>query len=91
MRKKTGRAKSKKRRAREPREKKIIRKGLKSRRGQPESYNELKKIASVSLTPTALAGLDELSRQYMISRSELLERIGRGILQLSHADKQAFV
>ncbi|BDI21038.1 hypothetical protein ANSO36C_68400 (plasmid) [Nostoc cf. commune SO-36] len=72
----------KKSKIRELREKKIICKGLKSLRGQPEFYDELKKIVSVSLTPTAIEGLNNLSRAYMISRSELIERIGRYVIQL---------
>jgi hypothetical protein len=85
-RKKPGRPKSPKSKSREPREKKIICKGLKSLRGQPEAYDELKKIVSVSLTPTALLGLDNLSRTYMVSRSELIERIGRQIIQINEVD-----
>ncbi|OKH33635.1 hypothetical protein FACHB389_17765 [Nostoc calcicola FACHB-389] len=86
LRKKPGRPKSQKSRIREPREKKIIRQGLKSLRGQPEAYDELKKIVSVSLTPTAIDGLDNLSRTYMISRSEFIERIGRHIIQIIEVD-----
>ncbi|BBD63544.1 CopG domain protein DNA-binding domain protein (plasmid) [Nostoc sp. HK-01] len=82
-------AKNQKLRLREPREKKISRKGLKSMRGQPEAYDELKKIVSVSLTPTALAGIDKISRDYKISRSELLERIGRSIIQIKDRDDWA--
>ncbi|WP_414545892.1 hypothetical protein [Nostoc sp. CCY0012] len=78
----SGKAKNQKNRLREPRSQKIIRKGLKSMRGQPEAYDEMKKIVSVSLTPTALAGIDQISRNYMISRSEFLERIGRFIIQI---------
>lgn len=81
-----GKAKNKKVRLREPRENKIIRKGLKSMRGQPEAYDEMKKIVSISLTPTALAGIDKISRDYMISRSEFLERIGRSIIQIKDID-----
>ena len=52
-------------------------------RGQPEMYNELKKIFSFSLTPTARVGLEQLSEQLNISRSELIERIGRGLLTIA--------
>lgn len=82
-------SKNKKLRLREPREKKISRQGLKSMRGQPEAYDELKKVVSVSLTPTALAGIDKISRDYMISRSEFLERIGRSIIQIKDIDDWA--
>jgi len=52
-------------------------------RGQPEIYNELKKITSFSITPTAQLGLKQLSEQLNISRSELIERIGRGLLTIN--------
>lgn len=84
--KKLGKPKSRKSRIREPREKKIICQGLKSLRGQPEAYDELKKIVSVSLTPTAIEGLNNLSRTYMVSRSELIERIGRQIIKINEVD-----
>jgi DNA-binding TFAR19-related protein (PDSD5 family) len=71
---------------RQPREdyqKKKARKGLKSMRGQPETeYGELKKIVSLSMTPSALKGLDRISRELQISRSELVERIGRQLIKL---------
>ncbi len=67
-------------RPRRDHEKKPSRKGVKSMRGQPEVYDELKKIVSVSITPTARTGLERLSEQLNISRSELIERIGRGLL-----------
>lgn len=70
-------------RKRQQHEKKPPRKGVKSMRGQPEMYNELKKIFSFSLTPTARAGLEQLSEQLNISRSELIERIGRGLLTIA--------
>jgi len=73
-------------RCRKPHEKKPIRPGIKSMRGQPEIYNELKKIASFSITPTAKAGLAKLSAVRNISASELIEQIGRGIISLSDAD-----
>jgi hypothetical protein len=74
---------TRKRRPRREHEKKPSRKGLKSMRGQPEVYDELKKIVSFSITPTAMRGLDRLSEQLNISRSELVERIGRGLLTIA--------
>ena len=71
-----------KRRCREEREKKVAQKGVKSMRGQPEMYDELKKIVTVSLTPTAVAGLDQFARNRSISRSELVERIGRQVIKI---------
>ena len=52
-------------------------------RGQPEIYDELKKIVSFCITPTAQLGLAQLSQQLNISRSELIEQIGRGLLTIA--------
>ena len=52
-------------------------------RGQPEVYDELKKIVSFSITPTARMGLKQLSEQRNISCSELIERIGRWLLTIT--------
>lgn len=70
------------RRAREEREKKVARKGLKSMRGKPEAYDELKTVTTISITAKGLAGLDCLARTRNISRSEFVERIGRGMIQV---------
>jgi hypothetical protein len=70
-------------RPRQEHEKKPIRQGVKSMRGQPEIYDELKRVASFSITPTAQLGLERLSQQLNISRSELIERIGRGRLTIA--------
>jgi hypothetical protein len=63
-------------------EKKPSCKGRKSMRGQPELYEECKKNASFSITPTAHQGLKQLSSELKISQSELIERIGRGAFTL---------
>jgi len=60
-------------------------------RGQPEIYKELKKIASFSLTPTAIEGLKQLSAQLNISRSEVLERIGRGVFTIAELKTEIFL
>lgn len=73
----------KKRKARQDFQKKPIRKGLKSLRGQPECYDQVKKVVTISITPRAVEGLDTLSRERHISRSELIEQIGRGLIQLA--------
>ncbi|WP_190678626.1 hypothetical protein [Leptolyngbya sp. FACHB-671] len=53
-------------------------KTARSQRGIPETnYGELKKIASYSLTPTAVSLLKEISLDLEISASELLERFAR--------------
>ncbi|HEY9796523.1 MAG TPA: hypothetical protein V6D30_12850 [Leptolyngbyaceae cyanobacterium] len=78
-------------RPRREHEKKPSRKGLKSMRGQPEIYDELKEIVSFSITPTARSGLDQLSEQLNISRSELLERIGRGVFTIAELKTEIFL
>ncbi len=70
------------RRPRREHEKKRVRKGVKSMRGQPEIYDEIKEIASHSLTPKARKGLEILSKALGISRSELVEQVGRGMLRI---------
>lgn len=53
------------------------------KKGQPLSeYNELKTRITVSITPTAVNGIDAMAKSWNLSRSELLERIGRGMLQV---------
>jgi hypothetical protein len=60
-----------------------VQKGRKSLRGQPEIYDEIKKIASFSITPTAIDGLRKISSELNLSRSELIERIGRGVFAIT--------
>lgn len=57
-------------------------KGQKKLKGIPELHNEVKKRVNLSLTPTAIAGLDKLSKSIELSRSELVEQIGRGSIPL---------
>ena len=57
--------------------------GQKKSKGYPELYDEVKKRVNLSLTPTAIAGLDELSQELDLSRSELVEQIGRGLIPLA--------
>lgn len=52
-------------------------KGRKRVRGVPELHGELKTRVNLSLTPSGIAGLDTLAAERGISRSELVERIGR--------------
>lgn len=58
-------------------------KGKKTSKGYPELYDEVKKRVNLSLTPTAIAGLDRLSEELDLSRSELVEQIGRGLIPLA--------
>lgn len=53
------------------------------KRASRYEYGEKKCYMNNSVTPTAQAGLDKLARAMGISRSEFLERIGRGLLQVS--------
>lgn len=53
----------------------------KSMRNQPEMYDELKKPRNLSLTQVAIDGLDALAKMHGLSRSEFVERIGRGQLE----------
>ena len=45
-------------------------------------YGEKKASINNLVTPTAQAGLDALAHEMGISRSEFLEQIGRGLLQV---------
>jgi hypothetical protein len=58
-------------------------KGQKKSKGVPELHNEVKKRVNLSLTPTAIAGLDKLSEEFNLSRSELVEQIGRSNIPLA--------
>ncbi len=58
-------------------------KGKKTSKGYPELYDEVKKRVNLSLTPTAIAGLDKLSQELNLSRSELVEQIGRGLIPIA--------
>ncbi len=52
------------------------------RRGIPQKYSQLTKHVSLSLTPDGRLGLDKIASQIQISRSELVERIGRGSIKI---------
>jgi hypothetical protein len=51
-------------------------------KGEPAFYNEMKKRVGMTLTPTAMAGLDEHATAWDVSKSELIEQIGRSIIPL---------
>jgi len=59
-----------------------IKKGHFKTKGVPELWDELKKGLRLMMTPTAIAKLDELAREYGLSKSELVERIARGWIPL---------
>jgi len=60
----------------------MSKKGQKNLRGQPEKWDELKKRVMLSLTPTSVDGLDAIAHGLGLSRSELVERIGRGVIPI---------
>ncbi len=58
-------------------------KGQKKSKGVPELYDEVKKRVNLSLTPSANPGLDKLSQELNLYRSELVEQIGRGSIPIA--------
>ena len=58
----------------------MSKKGQKNERGKPEKWDELKKRVMLSLTPTGVDGLDAIASSLGLNRSELVERIGRGVI-----------
>ena len=59
-----------------------MKKKVKSIRGVGELYPETKQRVTVVLTPTGRDGVDAIAQSRLISRSELIERIGRGLLKV---------
>lgn len=59
------------------------------RRAGRREYGEKKVYMNNAVTPTAQAGLDAIAKSMNLSRSELLERIGRGMLQVNSASQEA--
>lgn len=57
-------------------------KGQKRLRGVPQLHDELKQQTNLSLTQTAVKGLDTLAQARGLSRSELVERLGRQVLPI---------
>jgi len=57
-------------------------KGQKGQKDVPELYDEVKKRVNLALTPTGIDGLDAIASNLNVSRSELVERIGRRLLCL---------
>ncbi|MBE9233758.1 ribbon-helix-helix protein, CopG family [Cuspidothrix issatschenkoi LEGE 03284] len=51
-------------------------------------YDEVKAKQTLSLTPTAVKGLDKLAESLGISRSEVVEQIGRGIIPLAISSQE---
>ncbi|MDZ8257983.1 hypothetical protein [Nostoc sp. ChiQUE01b] len=57
-------------------------KGQKGQKDVPEMYDEVKKRVNLALTPTGIEGLDAIASNFDLSRSELVERIGRRLICL---------
>ena len=57
----------------------------KGTRGIPDIWDEVKKKVTMTLTPKAVTGLDALASEFKLSRSEFVERVGRGIIQVVKA------
>ena len=57
-------------------------KGQKGQKDVPEMYDEVNKRVNLALTPTGIEGLDAIACNFDISRSELVERIGRRLICL---------
>jgi hypothetical protein len=57
-------------------------KNLKITKGEPELYDEKKKPLNIAMTPTGAKMLDDLAKNMGLTRSELVERIARGIIPL---------
>jgi hypothetical protein len=51
-------------------------------KNEPALYNELKRRLNLTLTPTAIEGLNGCAKEWNLSKSELVEQIGRGIITL---------
>jgi hypothetical protein len=51
-------------------------------KNQPALYDDLKRSLDLTLTPTGKKGLEQRAREWNLSKSELIERIGRGIIPL---------
>jgi metal-responsive CopG/Arc/MetJ family transcriptional regulator len=56
---------------------------------QPALYDEIKTRATMTLTPTAINELDRKAAELGLTRSELVERFARGIIQLPEQEQPA--
>lgn len=52
------------------------------KRGKPDIWDEVKRHVAVALTPTGVRGVDAIAESMSLSRSELIEQIGRGLLRV---------
>ena len=58
-------------------------KGQIGQKNVPELYDEVKRRVNLAITPTGIEGLDAIASDLGVSRSELVERIGRGLISLN--------
>ena len=58
-------------------------KGQIGQKNVPELYDEVKRRVNLAITPTGIEGLDAIASELGVSRSELVERIGRGLISLN--------
>ncbi len=64
-------------------------KGRKSTKGIGDLYESPKTRISLMVTEEALEALDKMASELGISRSELVERFGRGIIQFPEQEQPA--
>ena len=57
--------------------------GKKGQKNIPELCDEVKRRVNLAITPTGIEGLDAIASDLGMSRSELVERIGRGLISLN--------
>lgn len=55
-------------------------------RTQSNTYSEVKGRYNMTLTPTAVKGLDAIAQSMNLSRSELVEQFGRGLIPILSPD-----
>ncbi len=55
-------------------------KNLRSIKGVGDYWGEVKRSLNLTVTPTAIEGLENLAKAHQLSKSEFVERIGRGII-----------
>jgi hypothetical protein len=59
------------------------------KRGKPDIWDEVKGRICITVTPTGVRGLDAVAAQMNLSRSELIEQIGRGLLKVVPSEEAA--
>ena len=66
-----------------------MKKGFKKAKGEPAYWDEVKRSLNLTLTPTAISGLDILAEEFGYSRSEFVERIGRKIITVNKPEEES--